>query len=461
MINDQTQQMPQAPEMEAAVLGALIIEPTALTQVVSILNPEHFGDPANARIYAILRRMYDDNEQIDLFTLSSRCKADAELKKANVIRLLAGYTQRVGSGAHVVSHAYIVKEQYLRRRIIENSLQIMGRAYDVGTDISETLDMLSKSADTINETATGGKDIQHISTVVENAVINAESRCVLRRSGKSAGITTGLSELDMLTGGWRSSQLIVIAARPAMGKTAFMLHLAKSAARAGTPVCIYSLEMADISLADRLLLSETDIDACRFRMGELTAEDWRQLETASQRLKELPIYIDDNPTVSMRYIKTRSKIMQKRGKCGMIMVDYLQLADTATDRKNHNREQEIANASRQAKIIAKELGVPFILLSQLSRRVEERADRMPILSDLRESGAIEQDADVVSFIYRPAYYKQETIKTQSHGEISSKGVGILSIAKQRDGATGMVLFSHNDSLTKLDNYGQMQNNDPF
>ena len=461
MINDPTLQMPQAPEMEAAVLGALLVEPSAMTQVVTILNPEHFGDPVNGRIYAILRAMYDANEQTDLYTVSNRCKADTELKDRNIIPLLARYTQQVGSGAHVTSHAYAVKEKYLRRRIIESSLRIMARAGDDGVDISETLDMLSKNADSINETATGDRTVQSISAAVENALKNAERRCVLRQSGESAGITTGLAELDRITGGWQPSQLVIVAARPAMGKTAFMLHLAKSAARAGTPVCIYSLEMADVSLANRLLLSEADIDADRFRMGELTVDDWRQLETASQHLKELPIYIDDNPTVSMRYIKTRSKIMQKRGKCGMIMVDYLQLADTATDRKNHNREQEIANASRQAKIIAKELGVPFILLSQLSRRVEERADRMPILSDLRESGAIEQDADVVSFIYRPAYYKQESIKTQSHGEISSKGVGVLSVAKQRDGATGMVLFSHNESLTRLCDYGQQPDNDPF
>ncbi len=367
--------------------------------------------------------------------------------------MLSGYTQKVGSGAHATKHALIVKEHYIRRKMIEASFRISGMASDQGTDLAEALDTFSQLADQCNDVATSGTTAKPVAKIVETALKHAEKRCSLRQSGQFPGIPTGLSELDRLTGGWHSSQLIVIAARPAMGKTAFMLHLAKSAARFGVPVCIYSLEMADVSLADRLLLSETSIAPDRFRRGELESGEWRQLEEASAALRKLPIYIDDNPTVSMRYIKIRSKLMQKQGKCGMVMVDYLQLTDTATDRKNSNREQEIANASRQAKIIAKELGVPVILLSQLSRRVEERADKMPLLSDLRESGAIEQDADVVGFIYRPAYYKQESINTQTYGKISTNGLGILSIAKQREGATGMVRFAHNPSMTRIGNYG--------
>ncbi len=461
MIHHNEHSLPKTLELEAAVLGALINEAEMMTQIVSILEPEHFSDPTNVAIYRVMQDMYDANEQIDFYTVVNRCKTVEALKQSKIAVLLSGYTQKVGSGAHAMKHALIVKEHYIRRKMIEASLRISGMASDQGTDLVEALDTFSQLADQCNDVAAGGTTAKPVAKIVETALKHAENRCSLRQSGQFPGIPTGLSELDRLTGGWHSSQLIVIAARPAMGKTAFMLHLAKSAALFGMPVCIYSLEMADVSLADRLLLSETSIDPDRFRRGELESNEWKQLEEASAILQGLPIYIDDNPTVSMRYIKVRSKLMQKRGKCGMVIIDYLQLADTATDRKNSNREQEIANASRQAKIIAKELGVPVILLSQLSRRVEERVDKMPLLSDLRESGAIEQDADVVGFIYRPAYYKQETIKTLSQGEISTKGVGILSIAKQRDGATGMVLFSHNPSLTKLGDYGQNLDTNPY
>lgn len=461
MKSHEIESLPQAPEMEALVLGALIIEPETITQIAPVLEPEHFCNPINAAVYGVMRAMYDANEQIDLYTVVNRCKKVEALKQLKVPALLASYTQKVGSGVHTVTHAHIVKEQFIRRKMIEASLKISGMASDRSIDLSETLDCFSKLADQCNNVAVGGATAKSLSQIVEKALKNAENRCVLRQSGQFTGIPTGLSKLDRLTGGWHSSQLIVIAARPSMGKTAFMLHLAKSAARAGVPVCVYSLEMADVSLADRLLLSETSIDPDRFRRGELDSSEWEQLERASVGLHELPIYIDDQPTVSMRTIKARSKIMQKRGQCGMILVDYLQLADTATDRKNANREQEIAQASRQAKIIAKELGVPFVLLSQLSRRVEERSDKMPLLSDLRESGAIEQDADVVGFIYRPAYYKQEHIITHSYGTINTEGLGMLSIAKQRDGATDIVLFSHNPSMTRISDYEQHSETSPF
>lgn len=453
----QPETLPQAPELESAVLGAMLHENETITRIVPILDPEHFSDPAYAAIYGVIRTMYDANEQIDLFTVVNRCKGVVGLKSHNIADLLANCMQQIGSGAHVVSHACLVKEQYIRRKIIEASLKISSMASDQTIDLSKTLDTFSQLVDQCNDVAVGGITAKPVSKIIDMALSAAEDRCQLRKSGQFTGIPTGLSTLDSLTGGWHASQLIVIAARPAMGKTAFMLHLAKAAARAGVSVCIYSLEMSDVSLTNRLLLSETSIDPDRFRQGELNSDEWKQLEIASATLKDLPIYIDDRPGVSMRMIKARSKILQKRVQCGMILVDYLQLADTGTDRKNANREQEIAQASRQAKIIAKELGVPFVLLSQLSRQVENRPDKMPQLSDLRESGAIEQDADVVGFIYRPAYYGQEQIKTNAYGMIDTDGLGILSIAKQREGKTGRLLFTHNPSLTKFGDYKESSN----
>lgn len=449
---DNIQPSPSAVQFEEAVLGGLLLESERLTEVVSILDPECFFDSLNGQIYGIIRGMYDRNEKIDLFTVSQKCNAVPALKQAKIAVKLAGLTQTVGSGAHIFSHAAIVMDQYIRRNMILSAQQIMAKAYDDSTDVADALEYFSKQADTANELAAGGTTAQHIGKSLTGALKAAENRNVLFKSGKPSGVTTGLTDLDRMTGGWQASQLIILAARPAMGKTALMLNMAKAAARSGVPVCLYSLEMSDISLANRLLLSECKVDADRFRSGNLTPADWKELELAMARLEKLPIYVDDNPLVSMRYIKAHSKLMQKRGNCGLILVDYLQLADTALDKKNRNREQEIAQASRQAKIIAKELGVPFILLSQLSRNVEGRADKMPVLSDLRESGAIEQDADIVSFIYRPAYYKIDTMPTATGGSISTEGIGVLSIAKQRDGATGTVVFRHNPSMTNIYDY---------
>lgn len=452
MNNPEIQTPPSAVEFEETVIGGILNEPERLTEIIPILTPECFYDTVNGQVYGIIRQMYDDNEQIDLFTVTRKCLAVPELKRAGVAFKLSDYTQTVGSGAHLLSHAAVVKDMFIRRDLILAAQRLTAKANDNSEDVADVLEYFSRQADRANEIALGGTSVRHIGKTLSTALKQAENRQVLAQSGVTTGITTGLADLDRITGGWQSSQLIVLAARPAMGKTALMLHFAKEAAKAGTPVCIYSLEMSDISLANRLLLSESNVEADRFRTGHLTHDDWKDIEDAAARLETLPIYVDDNPVVSMRYIKAHSKIMQKRGECGLILVDYLQLADMASDKKNRNREQEIAQASRQAKIIAKELQVPFILLSQLSRNVESRSDKMPVLSDLRESGAIEQDADIVSFIYRPAYYKQDTITTQSYDTIPTEGLGVLSIAKQRDGATGMILFRHNPSMTKIADY---------
>ena len=332
-------------------------------------------------------------------------------------------------------------------------------AGDDTKDVADVLDESNKLIDKINALSCGSSAGQSLRDSLTESLKLAEQRQAAYLGGLPTGIPTGISDLNRLTGGWRGSQLIILAARPAMGKTALMLHFAKSAALNGTPVCIFSLEMSHVSLSDRLLLSECEVEVNRFRNGDLSGDDWRQLNEASAQLEKLPIHVDDNAVVSMRYIKTRCHILKKQGKCGLIMIDYLQLADTSTKERNRNREQEIAQASRQAKIIAKELDVPVVLLSQLSRECEKRADKQPQLSDLRESGAIEQDADVVGFIFRPAYYGLDRIETLKYGNISTSGLGIINIAKQRDGATGLVAFSHNPSMTKIGDF--QENKIPF
>ena len=451
--------IPQATKIEQAVIGALLLEPGFIPEVVAELTPDSFYEPFNAKVYSVIRAMYDSGEQIDLFTVSQRCKRDQELASKNVAAILSGYTMLVGSGAGVVAHARIVREKYLSRQLITVATKALNEIRNE-EDLSEIIDEFNSGMDRISMSVAGGRGARHISELLNECMRDAERRQVLAEQGMTPGIPTGLVQLDELTTGWHGGELIVLAARPGMGKTAFMLHSARTAAAAGYSPCIYSLEMSGVSIADRLLMAVCGVDSDVYRSGKMDSEDWKELERASAELSNLPIYVDDNPVVSMRYIRSHSKIMKKRGRCGIIFIDYLQLADTSTDQRNRNREQEIAQASRQAKIIAKELYVPVVLLSQLSRKCEERGgmNRMPMLSDLRESGAIEQDADIVGFIFRPAYYNIDSWPT-SQGDVSTRDLGIVNIAKQRNGATEEIPFRHNHSMTRITDY-KLYDNEP-
>ena len=451
--------IPQAVELEQSVIGTLIMEPDRLTEVVGILSPESFCDDRNSFIYKALIEMFDQNTPVDLYNVGKRCDGSSLFGGRTGTLYASECTCKVGSGVNLLFQAQIIQQRYIARLLMYAGSKISTLAGDDTKDVADVLDESNKLIDKINALSCGSSAGQSLRDSLTDSLKLAEQRQAAYLGGLLTGIPTGISDLNRLTGGWRGSQLIILAARPAMGKTALMLHFAKSAALNGTPVCIFSLEMSHVSLSDRLLLSECEVEVNRFRNGDLSGDDWRQLNEASAQLEKLPIHVDDNAVVSMRYIKTRCHILKKQGKCGLIMIDYLQLADTSTKERNRNREQEIAQASRQAKIIAKELDVPVVLLSQLSRECEKRADKQPQLSDLRESGAIEQDADVVGFIFRPAYYGLDRIETLKYGNISTSGLGIINIAKQRDGATGLVAFSHNPSMTKIGDF--QENKTPF
>lgn len=430
-------------------MGAILLESDSIARIADTLRPEHFYNAIHREIYEALCTMYDNGDQIDLYTALMRCKALRLPTEVNIASYLAELTSKVASAAHIEHHAQSIVQQYIRRNTYIEATRLATQCLDNSEDVADILNNLNRIADEGNGAITGG-EAKHIGEVAAEALREAESRQQQAMQGICVGVPTGIAQLDTITGSWKPSQLIVLAARPAMGKTAVMLHLALSAAQAGKAVCIYSLEMSDVSLANRLLLSVANIDAQRYRTGNLTTDDWRRLDEALATLNKLPIYIDDNPSVTMRYIRSKSKMMQKRGQCDIIFADYLQLVDMAGG-KGKSREQEVAQASRAAKVIAKELNVPFVLLSQLSRKVEERADKTPQLSDLRESGAIEQDADIVAFIHRPAYYDEEFMDSPK-GQIPTEGVGVLTIAKQRDGSTGAVIFSHNYSMTRIGDY---------
>ncbi|WP_303180619.1 replicative DNA helicase [uncultured Butyricimonas sp.] len=441
------QVLPRAIELEKAVLGAIMVEPGALSKVLGILQADCFYLPVHREIFNEIVRLDSSHRPVDLLTVAQGMLNNVVLKDNGGMHYLSGLTSLVAGGTNIGEHARIIKQRYIARELMLACDRIKRSAHDPAVDVADVMDGVNGEIDRINAIVAGEGGMKHVRGVIKGALEAYEVRRDNRAKGVFTGIPTGFMELDEMTGGWQEGQFVVIGARPSMGKTAVGLNMVKAAARNGIPACVYSLEMSDVSLANRLLLSECDISAERFKSGELTDMEIESLHKAAGRLQGLPIYIDDKPSVTINYIRNHSRLMHKKGKCGLIVVDYLQLTGSQVE-NNRNREQEVSNISRTAKIIAKELKVPFVMLSQLNRECEKRTDKKPMLADLRESGSIEQDADVICLLYRPGYYKIEDIE-YGNSRVSSKGVGVLIVAKQRDGKTGYVFFRHNPSMTKF------------
>ena len=437
--------LPESPELERAILGALILEPDKLPDVAEIVENSAFVGANNGKIYGAMLSMLERGDKIDFYTLSQR----PELKDRDMLRYFSELTSAVGSGVNVLDHARQLADTETRRRLCLFGYELAARAV---SDPDGVVDWATSEITAIADRVSRPEDIAPLSDVVRATLDDLERRQQARQAGECIGIPTGLRRLDALTGGWRGGQLVVLAGRPGTGKSATMLHFARAAAASGVPVCIFSLEMPAGQLAGRMLVGGSGVDSQAFRVGSVDTTGWSQLEQAGAELSAIPVYLNDRANITIGAIRSQCKAMHRRGRCGMVIIDYLQLLDTSTRNPNSTREREIAAASRSAKLLAKELDVPVILLSQLSRKVEERADKTPLLSDLRESGAIEQDADMVVFIDRPAMYGAQMITTTRYGLISSEGVGVLHIAKNREGATGRIYFRHNESLTRITDY---------
>lgn len=447
---------PQAVELENVVLGAAMLEREGTEAAVRLLCPGAFYKDANKTIFDSICMLCKKDMPVDMLTVTEHLRSLGKLETVGGPSYIVSLTNRVASSANIEVYARIILQKYAQREIIRILSEAINDAYDDMTDSFDLIQKIDHETQVIMEILTHGASSKEIGRLLDDVETALMQREKMAKQGKCTGVPTGLSRLNQITGGWQGSQLTVLAARPAMGKTALMLFFALQAARSGVPVCLYSLEMSDVSLGDRIVLSVSDIDIDHFKSGYMSCYDWSEFRKAKHVLSELPIYVDDNPVVSMSYIKSHALMMHRKGKCGIIFVDYLQLTDMRLEEKNRNREQEVAQASRQAKIIAKLLNIPFILLSQLNRSVEATNDKRPKLSDLRESGAIEQDADMVVFIFRPAYYRIMFDSAQN----STVGVGQLLIEKNRHGATGDVPFRHNDSMTKIYDYGT-KDSDPF
>ena len=439
---------PHAPELEEAVIGACLIEQEALPLIADKLRPEMFYDDHHQLIFAALMAMYHAGKKIDILTVKEELARRGNLDAIGGPYTIVQLSSKVASSAHIEYHAQIIHQKYLAREMVVGFNKLLTSAMDETIDIDDTLIDAHNLLDRLEGESGHNAHIRDMETLMADTMEEAERRIAKSVNGVT-GIPTGLTELDKKTGGLQDNDLIVIAARPSVGKTAFALHLARHAALAGNAVAVYSLEMQGERLGDRWLMAACNINPYRWRNGIPNPQEVAEARTTASGLAQLPIYVDDSSSVSMDHIRSSARLLKSRKQCDMIISDYLQLCDMSTKQVNRNREQEVAQATRKAKLLAKELHIPVVLLSQLNRESENRPGGRPELAHLRESGAIEQDADIVILLYRPAMLH---IPTDRESGYPTEGLGVAIVAKQRNGETGNVYFGHNQSITKFYDY---------
>lgn len=430
---------PQSLEAEQSVLGSMLIDKEVVPVVMEILKSEDFYRPDHKEIYDVIIELFDRAQPIDLITVSERLKLHGKLDLVGGLEYLTNIATEVPTTANVKHYAKIVEEKALLRKLIKASSDIVDLGYNASEEVSFILDKAEQNIfDILQKRSSQG--FVPIKDVLVDTFNKLEE--LYNNSGNITGIPTGFADLDFKTSGLHNSDLILIAARPAMGKTAFALNLAQNAAvHSNVPVAVFSLEMSREQLVNRMLCSEAMVDSNRMKTGKLEDNDWQKVAKALGPLSEAPIFIDDTPGVSITEIRAKCRRLKLEHNLGLVIIDYLQLMQGSRS-KSENRQQEISEISRSLKILAKEINVPVITLSQLSRAPEARTDHRPILSDLRESGAIEQDADIVMFLYRDDYYNPETEK---------KNIAEVILAKHRNGSTGTVELVWLGQYTKFAN----------
>jgi len=427
-------------EAEQAVLSSMLFDREAISTALEILQGPDFYRPDNQAVFETMLELYSMNEPVDVVTLSDKLGEKGlieQIGRDRVIQLAAAYY----TSANIKYHAQIVAEKSLLRQLIKASSGITNASYDAREEVAAIMEMAEKS---IFDLAQRGntRDFAHISDVVVLAIDKLEE--LYKNQGKATGVATGFTDFDTRTAGLQPSDLILVGARPSMGKTAFLLNIAQHAALHNhVPTAIFSLEMSKEQLGNRMLAVESGIDSQILRTGNLDRpEYWDRISECMPILSKAPLYIDDTPGITITEMRAKCRRLKIEKNLGLVVVDYLQLMTASASSRPESRQQEISEISRSLKGLAKELHVPMLVAAQLSRAVEARKDHRPMLSDLRESGAIEQDADVVAFLYRDEYYNPETLK---------KGHAEVIIAKQRNGPTGTVELSFLGHLTKFVN----------
>ena len=435
---------PQAPDLEEAILGALMLEKKALTDVVEFLRPEHFYSDQHKEIYTSIIDLFKSSEPVDMRTVVAQLRKNGKLEVVGGAYYIAELTSKVSSASNIEYHARIIIEMAIKRDLIQIASQVHHEAYEDTTDVFELLDKTEQSIFQISDSNLR-KNYDNMKSLMFRAFQELQEK--KNHKDGLTGIPSGFSRLDRITSGWQKSDLVIIAARPGMGKTAFIVSALRNAAvDFNHPVAIFSLEMASLQLVNRLISAEAELESEKIKKGNLAEFEWQQLVHKTNRLSSAPIFIDDTPALSILELRAKCRRLKAEHNVQLIVVDYLQLMKGEA---GGNREQEIASISRALKGIAKELNVPVIALSQLSRGVETRGgDKRPQLSDLRESGSIEQDADIVMFLYRPEYYKI----TEYEDGTPSQGVAEVIIAKHRNGSLDSVRLKFIGKYTKFADY---------
>ena len=436
---------PASIEAEQAVLGAMLLKPDAVTTAAEELSADDFYRETHRLIFEAMMELKERTEPVDLVTLTEQLKKADKLAKIGGIPALSLIANSVPTAANVHYHARIVHEKAQLRSLINAATEIAGAAYESADEVEDIMDSAEKR---ILQVASGkrSKDFVPLQDILLDTLEQIELR--YNNKGSITGLPTGFTELDHLTAGLQKSDLILVAARPSMGKTAFTLNIAAHVVlRAKEPVAFFSLEMSKEQLVQRLLCSEGRIDSQRLRVGELEEKEWGDLIDTANRLSAAPLYIDDTPGITVMELRSKARRLKAEHGLSLIVIDYLQLMQGRASKSGDNRQQEISEISRSLKALARELNVPVIALSQLSRSVESRQIKRPMLSDLRESGSLEQDADIVMFLYREDYYDPET---------ENKNITEVIIAKHRNGPVDTVDLTFLKQCTKFGNLSRMQ-----
>lgn len=427
---------PQNIDAEMSLLGAVLIDEEVLADISEHVKPADFYDKRHHIVFAGMMRLFERHKPVDLLTLTDELKKKDQLQSVGGSAYLTELTNYVPTAAHAESYAEIVAQKAVRRRLIKASSEISEMGFDEETTTQELLERAEAELFSVSDQSLK-QDLVSIETILTDSFDRIEE--LHRNKGALRGIRTGYRDLDEKTAGLQRSDLIILAARPAMGKTTFVTNLAYNVATiAKLPVLFFSLEMSKEQLVDRMLADASGVNSWNIRTGNLSDDDFAKLSEAMGEMAEAPIYIDDTPGLSVLEMRTKARRIAHDQPLGLVVVDYLQLMQS-NGNHNGNRVQEVSEISRGLKLIARELNVPLIALSQLSRTVETRTPPIPQLSDLRESGSIEQDADIVSFIYRPGYYEPDNPEVENITE--------LIIAKHRNGPVGRIqLYFHPERL---------------
>ena len=418
-------------EAEMSVLGAILQSNEALLKCLELLQPAHFYRDAHRKIFAAAKELFLRSEPVDLITVTNDLRRRGDLEEVGSAAFLTSLVEAVPTAANVTYHARIIRDKALLRQLIDVATDIVGLGYADHDEADQVLEQAEQQIFEISEDRVR-RSFLPLKSILKDAFEQVEK--LYDRKTQVTGVPTGFADLDMKTAGLQPSELIIIAGRPSMGKTSFALNIARNAAiDEGIPVGVFSLEMSKEQVVQRMLSSEAEVDSNRIRTGYLRESDWPKLTNAAGRLSEAPIFIDDSGAISVIELRAKARRLKAEQNIGLVVIDYLQLISGRL--RSENRQQEVSEICRALKAMAKELKIPVVALSQLARRTEDREEGKPQLSDLRESGAIEQDSDVVIFLYRPGYYRARKGGTIDP-ELDTKTE--VNIAKQRNGPTGTV-----------------------